>query len=212
MTLAEMRTRLQNMGYGTDTVASQSDMLQAAYRRLQGLHHWPWLRNKTTLPTVVGTPSYSLAFITDLLHLDAVRLEIGQQPFTLEYKSPEEFAETAHADRDNGIPRFWTERFGEVHLWPRPDRVYTVTIEYTKDPPDILDGSAPIFDATYHDVIVFGALGDIAFRERDWQAGARADAQWDRRVAEMEKAYGVRQTQSSSHVRRSSFWGTVGSS
>ena len=60
-----------------------------------------------------------------------------------------------------------------LHVWPYPDEVYTIGIDYLIEPPDLANPTdTPILPVPYHDVLVFGALKQIAMRERDlWSIG-----------------------------------------
>lgn len=212
MTLAQMRTALQARGYATDTATSQTEAINTRYRALAGKRRWPWLEaQNATLVTVANNAVVSTAAITDLLWIDAVRIESTTEFWELEYLSPQEFRELEHRDRDGQRPANWTQINGTLRLWPRPDRVYTVTVDYLKDPPDLsADGDTPLFAATYHDLLVWGAIIDIAFRERDMQGVEFAGRQYQDLERRMESEYGVRERQNATHVRRSSFWASTG--
>lgn len=212
MNLGQLRTALQTKGYGTDTATAQTAMLNSVYRRVAGLHRWPWLEvQDVSITTTVGDSDYSLAALTTLAHIDAVRIEKGTDRPELEYLEPQDFRDLEHVDRDNGVPLYWTYAASELRLWPAPDQAYTVTIDYIKRTTDLsADADSPLFDSQYHDVLVWGAIAEMAFRERDWSAKNFADAEYRQRLMEMERAYGVKQRQNSSRVKRSSFWDNVG--
>lgn len=211
MNLGQLRTELQTKGYGTDTATAQTSMLNSVYRRIAGRHRWPWLeKENVALSTTASDPDYSLSTITDLLHIDAVRIEFGTSYPKIEYMEPQDFSDLEHEDRVNGEPIFWTYMNSELRLWPTPDKAYSLTIDYIRRPTDLsLDADEPAFDAIYHDILVWGAAAQMAYRERDWSAKNFADAEYDQRFREMERAYGVKQRQNSSRVKRSDFWGNV---
>lgn len=207
MTLAQLQASLQAKGYGTDSAAAQIEMLNSVYRRLVGKKRWPFQEAQSTIVTVAGTTSYTVAAITDFLAPDAVRIEVGQETPDLKYRAPQEFRDQQHFDRAQGVPEAWTWMRGLLHVYPAPDRVYTLTVDYTKDPPDLAAaGDTPVFAATYHDVLVWGAIVEIAFRQRDWGAHQYAVVQYDNRVAEMERSYGIRQRQTSDKIKDSGFY------
>lgn len=208
MTLAQLRTSLQAKGYATDSATSQTEMINSVYRALAGKRRWPWLEAQATVALVAGTTSYSIAAITDWLHPDAARIEISTEYPELEYQAPKDFRDLQHVDRDRGVPQAWTWMRGQLHVWPSPDRAYTLTVEYTKDPADLsADGDTPVFAATYHDVLVWGAAKEIAYRQRDWAAHQYAKQEYDQRFGEMERAYGLRQRQTSDRIKDSGFYG-----
>jgi hypothetical protein len=207
MTLAQLRTSLQAKGYGTDSATAQTEMINSVYRRLAGKRRWPWMEAQATTATIAGTTNYSVAAITDWLHPDAVRIEISTEYPVLQYVDPQELRSLAHSDRARGVPQYWTYARGQLHVWPAPDRAYTLTIDYTKDPPDLTaDADTPVFAATYHDVLVWAAAKEITFRQRDWGAYQYAKQEYDERLAEMERAYGVRQRQTSGKIKDSGFY------
>lgn len=207
MNVAALQTSLQAKGYGTGTAAVQIELLNSAYRTICGLHRWDWLtKQNSSITTVIGTRTYDLAAITDLLSVDAVHLEAGTNYIEPTYKPPLELRDLAHSDRANGVPLHWTILAQDLQLWPSPDKVYTVTIDYIMDPPDLVAaGAGPVFDPTHHDVLVWGAAKELAYRERDWSAVAYAKQFYDTQLAQMERSYGIKQRQNPSHVRQSDF-------
>lgn len=214
MTLAELRAWIDAHGFSSTALNSpmavvQSTAIQSAYDRLSGLHRWPWREGTATVVTVAGNAVPSLASITDLGGIDAVRLTQGTQYDDFDFMEPEEFKELSHLDHNNGRPRFWTWTNGQLQIYPRPDGVYTLTIEYTKQLPDLLDGGSPVFDPNFHYILGWGAMIDIAVRERDFNMAQFCERQWDRRLKEMEQFYGIRQKQSSGQVRSSGIWDQV---
>jgi len=213
MNLGELRTSLQDKGYATDTAASQTRMLNSIYRRIAGEHRWPWLdRQSTALATVAGNQSVTLTAVTSLMWVDAVRLEYGTEYPEVKFLAPQALRDMAHVDRSTGTPRFWTEEFGELRFWPTPDKAYTVVLDYMTTPPDLaVDADIPLFDSTYHDVLVWGAIAEMAFRERDWSAKNFAAAEYADRYGEMKRTYGIRQRQNATHVARAKFWDNIGS-
>lgn len=215
MTLAELRAWIDAHGFGSTALNSsmaavQTTAIQSAYDRLNGMHKWPWREGTATITTSVGDDTPTLASITDNGGIYAVRMSQGQNYFDIDFMEPEEFRKKAHLDRTNGVPQYWTWVDSELRLWPRPDGVYSLEIDYTKQLPDLLDGGSPVFDANYHIILGWGALIDIAVRERDWNMAQMAERQWDRRVKEMEQFYHIRQKQTSGQVTRSGIWDQVG--
>lgn len=206
-TVSTLRTAIQQRGYASDTATAQTELLNSVYRRLSGMRRWPWLETGTAgLVTIVGQSAYNLlSTVPDFLHVDAVRLEIGTEYYDLEYEREQDFRSLQHTDRTNGIPSLWTLRGrADLNLHPRPDRVYTVTVDYLKDPPDLLsDSDQPLVPATYQDILVWGAIVELAYRERDWQGVQVADANYGQRLLDMMLEYGLTQRQTSTQVVQS---------
>ena len=210
MTLAQLRTALQTRGYATDTATQQTELLNAVYREIAGVRRWDWMEATTTAPCVVGTETVT-PVATDILAVDALRILSGTSYYLLDYEPPQQFKERSYVDRDVGTPQYWTYSQGAYRLWPRPDKTYTVDIDYVKDPADLsADGDTPLLPATYHDLLIWGAVRDITFRERDWNGNNVATKRFEDLLARMTAAHGIRQRQDSQYVRRSDFWSTVG--
>lgn len=204
MNLTELETSLQAKGYSTDTVIAQVEALNSVYRRVVGLRRWSWLETaNTSLVTVTGNPAVSYSSLTDFLSIDAVRIELGAAYYNLDWVEPQVYRDEAHEDRTNGVPFAWTRQFGSIYLYPRPDNVYTLSVDYTKDPVDLAGGSdTPILPKTYHDMLVWGALSELAYRERDWNAGDRANVRFEERLQEMLGQEAIAQRQTEQQVRR----------
>lgn len=206
-TLAILRTRLQQLGYATDTATAQTSMINAAYRRLIGMRRWWFLEvaNNQALTCVAGTQSYDIdATVTDFLHIDGVRLEISTDYLNpLKYLQPAEFFEIAHQDRVNSEPKYWTRVNDKLYLHPRPDRAYTIDLDYVKDPAALsADGDKPVIPAAYRDVLIWDAVRQIAFRERDTQGWSLANTQYYEILNDMIRQDGLEQRRGSQEVVR----------
>lgn len=222
MNLGQLRTAIQARGYATDTATQQTELINMRYREIAGRHRWPWLETSdTSIATTAGTGTYSLSSITDLLWVDAVRIQFPAtgtptEQYNLEYVANEDlkqlrFDGSYDIAGAQGIPEWWTQRGGpggSLIILPNPERAYKVDLDYLKDPADLSgDSDTPLFPATYHDLLVWGPIIDLAFRERDWNGMGQAQGQYDRLFMQMERAYGVRQRQNSTHVKQSATWG-----
>lgn len=206
-TLAQLRTRLQARGYATDTATPQTEMINSVYRYIIGLRRWPFLEvaNDTSITTTVDDGIYDLTTITDLLHVDAVRAEINTNEFyPMQHKPYQEFRSFQHGHRENGSPVYWTRTADNLHIWPEPDRAYTLNIDYIKDPVDLTtDADTIVIPDAYADVLVWGPIQDLTYRERDPEGYAMAQDKFGAILLEMMHQYGVRQRQSSDQVRYS---------
>lgn len=202
MNLAQMRTRLQALGYGSDTEDAQNEALRACYQMVTGLRRWSWLeRDSTILTTDIGFANVELLPVPDLMWVDAVRIEESSRYYDLEHVQPQEFRVLEHTERDTGRPVCWTEIAGELRFWPTPDAVYTIALDYVTTPPELEDNAdEPLFDDQYHNVLVWGAAVSLAYRERDHESAQFAQIQYDRHLASMLAAYGVTQRQTARRV------------
>lgn len=214
-TLAQLRTKVQNLGYGTDTATQQTAFINHHYRRIAGMRRWPWLQvtRATGPPTVAGTETYTLTgTLTDLLHVEAIRLEFGTDFYNLKYKPIQAFRDSAHTYRDQGTPQYWTKtNAGTVAFWPVPDKAYTMKVDYIKRPTALsADGDVHIMDENYEDALVFGCVADLCIRERDAEGRAAALEEMNKLIIDMMNEYGLTNRQTASEVVSSGYWDQVG--
>lgn len=210
MNLGQLRTALQQRGYATDTATAQTELINSAYRRIVGMRRWPFLEVVNS-PYTIQTfgDSYPLSTVTNLLHLEAVRIEDPDSSTSrplLTYLDPQEWRNIQHYNPESGTPRYWTTMDGYLWLWPTPDKDYTVDLDYVKKVSDLSsDSDTPLIPSTYHDVLVWGAIAELCFRERDMAGYDIANERYNRILADMEAEYALRQRQTTSRVGRSGF-------
>lgn len=211
MNLGAIRQRVEYLGYGTDTAAQQTDMINAAYREVHSKMRWPFLEAiNSDLVTVATTPNYALPVgMGNWRNLDAVRLS---QPSLncapqLEFMPPQDLFDRQLQNAPlTGTPQYWTMYANELWFYPTPDANYSVTIYYIIEPPDLSsDSDVPLIPLAYQDCLVYGAVWGMGFRERDWIGNELMQAKYDECVQRLEDEYLVRQRQSGSYVRRSGY-------
>lgn len=203
-TLDSLRTLIQQKGYGTDTSPEiQTAMLNSIYRRIIGARRW-WfyeVADDHSTSVTTGDERVDLSVAERLFLVDAVRLEYNTTYVELMNVDPQEFREYYHADRTPGTPQLWTQVNDEVLLWPVPDKDYTVSLDYIKRPPTLVnDDDQVIIPEPYVDVLVWGAIRELCFRERDDSGRAYADAEYQQVLADMKQQDGLMQRQSASEV------------
>lgn len=178
MTRAEIKTALQALGYGTDTDTVQNTLIDQAYREVAGSRTWSWLEGIQTNATLAVGDNTVNALATDIDTVNDVFIELGSTYLApLTEMDAEELLRRAHEDRTNDIPLYYAQYEGSLFVHPRPDQVYTITIHYHKVPTmPTGDSWVPPFPDTFHEVLVYGALKQMAFRQRDWSAFNVADA------------------------------------
>jgi hypothetical protein len=227
MNLSQLQAAVQAKGYTTDTAAQQTQFINETYREICGMSRWKFLEAEdSSLITIVGQPNYSLTSTLNgginlnggnWRNLDSIRIQTQETPIpssmtNLQYKSPEGpdgFFEYQHIDRNNSTPFHWT--FFQQQLWfyPHPDMQYIVRIHYIQEPPDLSAPSdVPILPIQYHDVLVWGAVESMAFRERDWLGRQFAQQKKEEFLRRLQEEYWIQQRQTSSHVRKSGYWET----
>jgi hypothetical protein len=219
MNLTALQAAIQAKGYGTDTAAQQILFINEVYREVCGLNRWKFLEGQdTSLTTIVSQQAYNLSSTAGgginlnggaWRNLDAVRIEIAPliEYNNLKYKQPEEFMELWEIDRDVSTPYYWTFYTQQLWLYPVPDNAYTVRIDYIIEPPDLSLGTdVPLIPTQYHDILVWGAVENMAYRERDWLGRQFAEQKKAKMIQQLEEEYWIQQRQTSNQVRRSGYW------
>lgn len=206
MNLGQLRTALQQRGYATDTATPQTELINSVYRRVCGMRRWPFLAASGTITMTAGTGIYDVDVAAGigrtLLVVNAVRIEFGTGYPEISYLPEQEFRDLQHADRNRGVPLYWTLIDDDLNFWPLPDANYVITVDFTLDPTDLTaDGDTPVLPAAFHDILVWGAIKELAFRERDWGARAVALEEYNARLADMMHTFGVKQRQTSTQVK-----------
>jgi len=205
--LSVLLAELQARGYASDTQPEQILLLNAVQRRVCGLRRWPFLETQATINTVVGTSGYSVSALTDFNHPDAVRATRGTEIYEPEYLSPQEFRTRQHTYTDQGSPYYWTYHDDQIKIWPTPDAVYVLTVDYTQRAVDMTaDDDQPSIPCAYRDILVWGAIMELTFRERDDDGYQMAAQHYQSRLNEMTNEYGVRQRQNVGEVPRSGYY------
>lgn len=213
MNLSQLQAAIQAYGYGTDTTAQQTAFINASYREVHSKNRWPFLEaydtSLTTTPGIgiVSLTTLGVAALTPWRNLDAVRLELAGQANTgidLDYMQPQALRSQESSFNDpnqTAPPRYWTVIDQNLHFWPLPDQAYQIDIDYIIEPPDLAAPTdVPILPLPYHDVLVFGALKQIAMRERDLWSIGNYGSEFEQRLQRFEEEYFLRQRQTSSQV------------
>lgn len=212
MQLSDIITGVNDWGYDTDTDAVKTRFINRVYKKVTGAERWPFLeKQNSALTTVAGTSAYALP-MTDWRNLDGVRLDqTGTTPpgIPMKYRAPQAFRDDEHLDRDQSTPFYWSFFNQQLHLYPNPDGVYTVIIDYIYEPPDLANpGDVPVIPEPYHEILIVGTVKRMAHRNRDWVGEMQAEQEYEDLYRKMLDEYLVRQRQTSSHVESSGFWNT----
>lgn len=203
-TLAQIRSIIQYKGYGSDTAPEiQNSMINSVYRRILGMRNW-WFNDEfadTSIGLTAGDGTAALSPVERLHRVDAVRLQYGTEYPAIAYMPPQEFHENYHHDRTVGIPRYWTQVDDELHFWPLPDKAYTIVLDFNKRPATLVNDSDVVrIPEAYVDVLVWGAIKELCFRERDDAGRNYADQEYRDIVQDMKHRDGIQQKQTSSQV------------
>lgn len=206
--LADLRSRLQQRGYGTDTKFAQNALINSVYRRIWGMRRWWFLEVAfdTSLVTTANTESVALSAVEDLLHVDRVLLSYGSETYPLKYVRQSEFnaLKPELTPITPGTPTVWTRVAGSLYFYPTPDKAYTVLLDYVKEPPPLVsDSDVSVLPPAYEDLLVWGPIRELTFRERDDNGWALANTEYNERLGDMVRQDGLEQRQTSQEVVRS---------
>lgn len=209
ITLTNVTDAIQARGYGSDTLTTQQELVRAELRRIYGLRRWKWLDKTGTLTLTAAVDSVSLSGLSDLRAIDAVRASFSTTEYDdMEWLPEQQLRKLSHVERDDrDVPMYWTQFADKILVHPRPDRAYTLTVDYGRRTTLPTSGSDTIvLPDEYLDVLVWGAVAALAFRQRDWTGQAAAKTMHDELLAEMIREDSIQQRQSSARVQHSSFW------
>lgn len=179
-TLATYHASLLLKGYDAVASATIDGAIQEARRRVFLARRWSWLEaSSTSLATVAGTATVSLAAITDLAHIDAVRLSDAGTPLKIDWKPWQEIRDLQ--DRcgttawTGSCTRYWSRRGTNLVFFPTPARVYTVTVEYAKAAADLTGATVDAIPDKNQDLVIWAACVPLAFRQRQLGESSAAD-------------------------------------
>jgi hypothetical protein len=153
-----------------------------------------------------GTGVYVLDTLDKTRQVDAVRISNTTDRYLLEHEEIDMLRDKEHIYRDIGIPEYWSVIGTELHLWPIPDGVYEMMVDYITQPVKIDDTRDTISIPDAHsDILVWLTVMNITFRERDWEGHNFARQMYAELLAEMLAQYGISDRQTAKHVISSGF-------
>ena len=209
ITLTNITAAVQARGYGTDSLTSQQEFLRTELRRVYGMRRWRWLDKVGTLTTTVGSDSVATTPLADLRAIDAIRVSYAAVTYDdMEWLPQQQLREMSHVEQtDRGAPLYWTQFADTIRIHPRPDLAYTLTVDYGRMPTlPVAATDTIVFPDTYQDMLTWGVVSALAFRQRDWTGQAAAKAAQAELMAEMIREDAVAQRQTSLSVPHSTFW------
>lgn len=124
---------------------------------------WPFREVADTFATVAGTQEYTLTTdFTDIDQNNIVSVAIqGDSADKLPYIAFNRLRRD-HPDFDKegqAVPQYYYLRAGKIGLWPVPNAVYTVAVDYYKVPTELSsDSDTPIIPAGYREALTQYAL------------------------------------------------------
>jgi hypothetical protein len=176
-TLADYRASIRVKGYVGQADADLDSVINESRRELARKKLWTWrLTQNSAVSTTLSNTTVSLAAITDLSQIQGVRLRFNNIYYDLDWMELEELqdniaTDSALAGTNNAVPLYWSRRGAtDIIIWPAPDQAYTVIVDYAKsldtlsDPANLTDLIVP---DDLRDVVAWGAIRILAFRQRD---------------------------------------------
>lgn len=214
LSLADLRSRVQALGYGSDVATQINLAINAAQNRVFAIRRWPFQETVDSNAVTADTSEVALSSITPTFdRIDAVRLFSSDgEEVDVRYLDPATFRQRAWEFQDESAgPFFWTRYAEKILFQPATDQAYTMQLEGVVAPTVLVaDGDTTLIPQEYSEVLVWGAASWMAFRQRDWAARAVAEEMFSKHLNAMLTAYVHEQRQNSSEVARWDGWSEVG--
>lgn len=212
MNVGEIRAAIRARGFESDTAAEQLIFLNTVQRRLAGSTRGRWTEAATTVAVTAGTGDFALPSAPAGGHVKSVHLAYGTSgaPVLLDWLDAEALRD--YRDQDSYVvratPRFWTlSAPTTISLYPAADQAGTLTVVYNRVPPALTgDSDTPILPELYHDLLVVGSCRLVAQRERQRDAVADFNAEFEELHGDMRRQLGIEQQQSVQTVQSSGWY------
>ncbi len=178
--------------------------VRKAYRYILNLNpQWQFLRADAAIDVIAGQTIYYPTAL-DLANFGEWRLhsfraydpDVGVQDeqFVTAMPDYDYFRDSygiGPAQTTTGRPQLIAQRPDQaLVVWPTPDRAYTLSGEYFKAPPDLVNNTdVPVLPPKYHDAIVWRALMFYGQFEGDSGVFATGQMEFRRVLAAMELLY-----------------------
>lgn len=175
MTLAELRTEVEERGFNHKSSARINLWINRAYKRI--CTRYPWFFLETT------TTGSSPLTISDLRSVLSVVDTTNDSPLYYEdFRTIRDWDPELSA---NGAPSCWYLSAPTV-IATYPTQAVDLSVRYVKAASDLsADADEPLIPEDFHYVIVDGAVG-FAYRDSDnFDAAAAVDAEFEKGLQEM---------------------------
>jgi len=174
ITLADLRTQVRNMVDldATDLPDAIIDQFaREGFQRIMSLERrWPHLESTYSFNTVAEQQSYDIDAIGDIREIISVldNTASGNRLQLISYDSAE-YVWLANTNVP-GRPYFYSFWDAQIHLWPKPNIVYTMTVRAYRNPlytwldDDTLDID---LDEWFHALLPYFVLARVYQRQED---------------------------------------------
>ncbi len=174
MNLGDVRTMVRDIS-DLDTVDLSNTLLdtfiEEAFQRVIALERrWPFYQDTYTLNTAANQRSYDIANIGDIREIISIVETTA---------SGNRFTEIAYDDAEDiwlgnmdvpGRPYFWATWANQIHLYPKPDVAYPLTIRAYRNPTYgwLQNTTTEIdMDNWFHILLAYYALARVYQRQED---------------------------------------------
>lgn len=145
------------------TDANITDFINQAINDAESEVDWPWRESSESIATVQLTTAYSMA----VNWRSTVSLTMVDPPRVLKRKTWKWTRRLAWPDLE-GIPRYYTEYARQLHVFPAPNGVYSLTHRYLRTVPALAIGTDAVESPDWFDrIIATKASSYVAQKLRD---------------------------------------------
>lgn len=164
-TYRDMQDRVLSLVSRSDSATRTrvQDSINRGYKQFVNRELWPFREATGDISTVAGTQEYSLSSNFTDLDTNSI-LDVTLQGATNKKLSywPLNHLRADQPDLDlatSGVPERYYLRAGNIGLWPQPDAVYTLRVDYYKVPTELSsDSDEPIIPEGYREALEKYAL------------------------------------------------------
>ncbi|HEY0749878.1 MAG TPA: DUF6682 family protein [Chitinophagaceae bacterium] len=145
------------------------------------------LKASATKDTVADTFTYQLgADITDVQAINSIHVD-GLKLSYLSFNDAEALILREDPSRTvRGRPEYWYEWAGILHLYPTPDKIYTLTVYYQKEPPLVTTGTDTLsLPDNYFNRIIEYVMTQAYELDENFGAAETKSSQFESRLVSM---------------------------
>lgn len=208
-TLGDYKLLVSDLGYDNILAQNVNVLVRAingGRRDVVDERRWPFLHQSNS-GVVLALNASSVAIPLGMRHVDSVRAEATGIELELVHKPLQVVLEKLHLDRVAGQPCFWTRRAGNILVYPKADRQYTLSVEGAASPADLVnDVDVDVLPEEAKWAVAWAAAVRLAFRQRDPASLQAAKTEYAQALAKLHAQYGVEQRQTSDRVQSSGFY------
>lgn len=184
-----------------------------AYRDIAGRHRWSWLEESVSITTTAAAPTTAIT-TADFMYFGRLRPNSANTLLTPDFvpwnAMRDDFMRTSPTRLPIGPPTKYSVWENTIYWYPIPDAVYTYSMQYWKQPPDLFsDGDVPLIREKDRDVLVFGALAYAALRDNDMPRMATFQNQYEGMIAKMWRLDNLEQSETTRKIAMPKSYGGI---